>query len=633
MEDAGAAPEPGAWDFFVSYTAVDGRWAEWIAWQLEEAGYRVLIQLWDFVPGSNWQFRMQEGIRFARRTIAVLSHAYLASVYGQVEWQAAYDADPRGFTRRLVPIRLEDCPRPGLLSGVVSIDLFGRPPDEARQRLLDQIRHAVDGRAKPPAPPAFPIHEPPAPVVAARERPDGVPRDAPGDLAPAGHRAKPAAPPAYPAFPAPPAPAETPWSPGPSTRSPEPSVSPASSGLLAFPAPTAPRASEDPVPGSAGPVGPVVPGARRPPARWSDIADPRLVAELSTGHENAVRVTFAPDGRTLATSWAAALPGQSSGVQLWDVGDPADPVPLGAPMEGRNAIFASDRRTMATRSFRGVDVWDLANDRARPARLAVIRSAGVQSAAFAADGRVLATGHRDARVCLWDLHARDRPVSMGEFSSRDGGNWTVVAFAPGGHLLATHGTGSRIVRLWDVSDPARPARAGSVPVVGYLGDRGLGPTFDFWRPTQERFFYVSTLCFSPSGGLLAFTVAAGLNRQPRDSSVALWDVSDPARPVQVCKRVQAFRRAGDTDLDASSVAFAPDGRTLAAGGRAMPGATFDQVRLWDLSDPGNPHEDVEPMNGPVTRTASAAVSVAFAPAGHTVAAGSWDGVVRLWRAR
>jgi TIR domain len=37
-------------DFFVSYTAADQEWAEWIAWQLEEAGYRTVLQAWDFRP-------------------------------------------------------------------------------------------------------------------------------------------------------------------------------------------------------------------------------------------------------------------------------------------------------------------------------------------------------------------------------------------------------------------------------------------------------------------------------------------------------------------------------------------------------------------------------------------------------
>ena len=74
--------DPGAWDFFVSYTQADRQWAEWVAWQLEEDGYRVLIQAWDFVGGSNWIHNMQDGIIRAERTLAVLSDAYLESVYG-----------------------------------------------------------------------------------------------------------------------------------------------------------------------------------------------------------------------------------------------------------------------------------------------------------------------------------------------------------------------------------------------------------------------------------------------------------------------------------------------------------------------------------------------------------------------
>lgn len=37
-------------DFFISYNRADGLWAEWIAWQLEEAGYTAVLQAWDFRP-------------------------------------------------------------------------------------------------------------------------------------------------------------------------------------------------------------------------------------------------------------------------------------------------------------------------------------------------------------------------------------------------------------------------------------------------------------------------------------------------------------------------------------------------------------------------------------------------------
>ena len=58
--DAGGDQDRG-WDFFVSYTQADRAWAEWIAWVLEEDGHRVLVQAWDFVPGSNWIQGMQAG--------------------------------------------------------------------------------------------------------------------------------------------------------------------------------------------------------------------------------------------------------------------------------------------------------------------------------------------------------------------------------------------------------------------------------------------------------------------------------------------------------------------------------------------------------------------------------------------
>ena len=93
-------------DFFVSYTQTDRAWAEWIAWTLEEDGYRVLMQAWDFVPGSNWMQGMQAGIRDAARTIAVLSPDYLRSVYGGAEWQAAWASDPAGQERKLLPVRV-----------------------------------------------------------------------------------------------------------------------------------------------------------------------------------------------------------------------------------------------------------------------------------------------------------------------------------------------------------------------------------------------------------------------------------------------------------------------------------------------------------------------------------------------
>jgi hypothetical protein len=148
----------GGWDFFISYTPTDRQWAEWIAWALEEdGGYRVMIQAWDFVPGTNWMLGMEAGVRDATRTIAVLSEAYLTSQYDSSEWQAAYASDPTGTHRKLLVVRVANCDRPGLLAGVVGVDLFGLKEAAAKERLLRMVSTVMSGRAKPDTPPRFPV--------------------------------------------------------------------------------------------------------------------------------------------------------------------------------------------------------------------------------------------------------------------------------------------------------------------------------------------------------------------------------------------------------------------------------------------------------------------------------------------
>ncbi len=153
----GTADDSPHRDFFISYAKADRDWARWIAWQLEDFGYRVLIQEWDFVAGSNWMEGMQTGIRQSERTIAILSSQYLGSVHAQAAWEAAWSVDPRGQERKLFPIRIEkDCPCPFPLSHVVSADLFGCDEPAALRELQRHVSAIETGRAKPATAPVFP---------------------------------------------------------------------------------------------------------------------------------------------------------------------------------------------------------------------------------------------------------------------------------------------------------------------------------------------------------------------------------------------------------------------------------------------------------------------------------------------
>ena len=139
-------------DWFVSYNKADRQWAEWIAWQLEAAGDHVVIQEWDFRPGSNFILEMQAATS-AARTIAILSPDYLASQFTQPEWAAAFAQDATGSSGKLLPVRVRDCTLEGLLRPIVYIDLVGKNDEAAKDALLKGVSR---DRAKPAAQPTFP---------------------------------------------------------------------------------------------------------------------------------------------------------------------------------------------------------------------------------------------------------------------------------------------------------------------------------------------------------------------------------------------------------------------------------------------------------------------------------------------
>lgn len=167
-------------DFFVSYNRADKQWAEWIAWTLEEAGYSVVIQAWDFRPGGNFVLDMQRAAAESQKTIAVLSNTYLASAYTQPEWAAAFANDPQAIERKLIPVRVKECQPSGMLRPLVYVDLVGVAETEAKQRLLDAMKERVKPEKKPDFPTDIesveqPVTQPTAfPRTAASSKPSAL---------------------------------------------------------------------------------------------------------------------------------------------------------------------------------------------------------------------------------------------------------------------------------------------------------------------------------------------------------------------------------------------------------------------------------------------------------------------------
>jgi WD40 repeat protein len=118
---------------------------------------------------------------------------------------------------------------------------------------------------------------------------------------------------------------------------------------------------------------------------------------------------------------------------------------------------------------------------------------------------------------------------------------------------------------------------------------------------------VLSVAFSPDGR----TLAAGTY----DDKVWLWNVTSPGHPTPIGQPL-----TGPTST-VDSVAFSPDGRTLAAASDSD-----YKVWLWNVTSPGHPTPIGQPLTGP----AGAVLSVAFSPDSRTLAAGTYDDKVWLW---
>lgn len=360
-------------------------------------------------------------------------------------------------------------------------------------------------------------------------------------------------------------------------------------------------------------------------------------------------LAFSADGQRLASA------SFDNTVRIWDLaaGRELHQCPAGDAVHA--LAFSPDGRLLAAAcEDHSVRLWDA--DAGKQVRRLVGHGGAVRAVAFAPRGRLLATGAADHTIRLWEA---DTGKALRTLDRQDG-PVEAVAFSPDGASLAATGDGT--IRLWDPATgrPLRRWKAHTFRVTSLAfapdgktlaSSAVVDSAVHFWDPETGRELHadghagaVWDLAFDADGksltsrsgekqlvrwDLATETRASGFGGPPVQGPVSIsadrrllataGRVADSAVRVYDLTTGALVRTLGDHPGGVEAIAFAPDGKLLATGGKDL------VIRLWDVAG-CKLARSLEGHQG------EAVMALAWSPDGTLLASASWENTssIHFW---
>ncbi|MEA3283125.1 MAG: toll/interleukin-1 receptor domain-containing protein [Euryarchaeota archaeon] len=106
------------YDVFISYSSHDAQVVHALAEWLKREGLRVWLDAWAIQPGDAISLKIQHGLEGSRTLLMCMSGAYFDSEWTTLEHHTLLFRDPTNAQRRFIPLLVEDCTRPDIMSDV-----------------------------------------------------------------------------------------------------------------------------------------------------------------------------------------------------------------------------------------------------------------------------------------------------------------------------------------------------------------------------------------------------------------------------------------------------------------------------------------------------------------------------------